>query len=110
MSIHGFTPHSFWMHSLTPVEAPSKLSQAGREDGTSPQLREAFRDFVGQTLFSQMLRAMRQTVGKPPYFHGGRTEEVFQVELDRLLVEKAARTTGDQFADEMFELFSLRLR
>ncbi len=110
MNIHGFTPHSFWMHSLPRAEVPSELSQTDREHATSPQLREAFRDFVGQTLFSQMLRAMRQTVGKPPYFHGGRMEEVFQVELDRLLVEKAARKTGDQFADEMFELFSLRLR
>jgi hypothetical protein len=110
MNIHGLASHSFWTHSLPRTEVPSELSQADGERATNPELREAFRDFVGQTLFSQMLRAMRQTLGKPPYFHGGRMEEVFQVELDRLLVEKAARKTGDQFADEMFELFSLRLR
>lgn len=75
-----------------------------------PMLREVFRDFVAQTLFSEMLRSMRKTLGKPAYFHGGRAEEVFQTELDRILVEKAARQSGDRFSDKMFELFTLRLR
>lgn len=74
------------------------------------ELREVFRDFVGQTLFAQMLRSMRRTLGRPAYFHGGRFEEVFQAELDRIIVEKAARKSGENFADHMVELFSLQIR
>ncbi|MCS7237762.1 MAG: hypothetical protein NZ899_05760 [Thermoguttaceae bacterium] len=75
-----------------------------------PHLREVFRDFVGQTIFSQMLRSMRRTLGKPAYFHGGKFEEVFQAELDRLIAEKAARKSGDTWAEAMYELFTLQLR
>ncbi len=83
-----------------------------KEEGSDfgPNLREVFRDFVGQTLFAEMLRAMRKTLGKPAYFHGGRAEEIFQAELDRHLVEKAAQKSGEHFADQMFELFTLRMR
>jgi hypothetical protein len=82
----------------------------GKDPNANPELREAFRDFVAQTLLSQMLRTMRHSLGKPPYFHGGKMEEVFQSELDRLLVEKSAEKIGHQFADSMFELFALRIR
>lgn len=71
-------------------------------------LRESFRDFVGQTLFGQMLSSMRDTVGKPAYFHGGRTEEIFSEQLDQVLVEEITEASADTVADPMFELFSLR--
>lgn len=71
-------------------------------------LREAFHDFVGQTLFGQMLSSMRSTVGKPAYFHGGRGEEVFQQQLDELLVEKISDASASSVADPMFELFQMQ--
>lgn len=71
-------------------------------------LRESFRDFVGQTLFGQMLSSMRDTVGKPAYFHGGRTEEIFRDQLDSVLVEEITEASADSVADPMFELFSMR--
>ena len=37
--------------------------------------REAFQSFVGETLFGQMLKSMRKTVGKTPYFNGGRARK-----------------------------------
>ncbi|WP_164104624.1 rod-binding protein [Candidatus Laterigemmans baculatus] len=70
--------------------------------------REAFRDFVGQTLFGQMLSSMRSTVGTPAYFHGGRTEEIFQEQMDQILVEDITEKSADTIADPMYELFSLR--
>jgi flagellar protein FlgJ len=73
----------------------------------SPELRKAFDDFVGQTFFSQMLSAMRKTVGKPAYFHGGRAEEVFQGQLDQVLSEKLSEATADQFAGPMYELMMM---
>jgi peptidoglycan hydrolase FlgJ len=71
-------------------------------------LREAFQDFVGQTLFGQMLSSMRSTVGKPAYFHGGRGEEVFQEQLDALLVEEISEASASSVADPMFELFQMQ--
>lgn len=71
-------------------------------------LREAFQDFVGQTLFGQMLQSMRSTVGKSAYFHGGRGEEVFQQQLDAVLVEKISEASSSTVADPMYELFSLQ--
>ena len=71
-------------------------------------LREAFRDFVGQTMFGQMLQSMRSTVGKPAYFHGGRGEEVFQQQLDQLLVEELSDSSASSVADPMFDLFQLQ--
>ncbi len=86
------------------ASAPPQLTAA---DKASPELREAFTDFVGQTFYSQLLGSMRQTVGKPAYFHGGRTEEVFQGQLDQIMAEDMTKATADQFTGPMFELFML---
>ena len=73
-------------------------------------MREAFTDFVGQTLFGSMLASMRKTVGKPAYMHGGRTEEVFQQQMDQKIVEELTEASADSIADPMFELFNLQRR
>jgi len=80
------------------------------DDDATPQdpLRDAFRDFVGQTLFGQMMSSMRSTLGKPAYFHGGRAEEIFSEQLDRVMVEQITKASADTVADPMFELFNLQ--
>jgi hypothetical protein len=47
---------------------------------------------------------MRSTVGKPAYFHGGQTEEVFRSQLDQHLSDHMTKATADQFAEPMFRL------
>jgi len=90
---------------------PSKASARGElaaAAGTQPsELREKFDAFVGETFFGQMLKAMRKTVGKPAYFHGGRGEEVFQGQLDQMLAEQMTKAGASQFTGPMFELFNL---
>lgn len=87
----------------------SMSSAAALQEVEEPsELREAFDDFVGQTFFQQMLSAMRKTVDKPAYFHGGRTEEVFQGQLDQVLSEHMTKAAADDFTDPLFELYSLR--
>ncbi len=88
----------------TPANPPSG---GGEND---QQLRDAFDSFVGQTFFGQMLSAMRKTLGKPAYFHGGRAEEIFQQQLDQVLGEKLADASADKFSGPMFELFVLDRR
>ena len=71
------------------------------------ELREVFDEFVGETFFRQLLKAMRKSVGQPAYFHGGRAEEVFQGQLDQKLAEQMAKSSASQFTGPMFELFTL---
>ena len=73
-----------------------------------PKLRETFDQFVGEAFFSQLLSAMRKTVDKPAYLHGGRGEEVFQGQLDQLLADKMTQASAASFSGPMFELFMLR--
>jgi len=83
----------------------SVVEKSGSDDS---ELREVFTEFVGQTLFGSMLASMRKTVGKPAYMHGGRTEEVFQQQLDQRIVEDMTKASADSLAGPMFQLFTLQ--
>lgn len=99
--------------AITPLNTPLPLLQqpqapAANPAKSSPELRQAFQRFVGETFYGQMLGAMRKTVGKPAYFHGGRAEEIFQGQLDQVLGEQLAKASAAQLADPMFQLFALQ--
>jgi flagellar protein FlgJ len=85
-------------------EVPAGLTIRQRP---SEELKKAFTDFVGQTMFGQTLASMRKTLDKPAYFHGGRAEEVFQGQLDQVLAEKLSEASAETFAGPMFDLFML---
>ncbi|MCM2370455.1 rod-binding protein [Aporhodopirellula aestuarii] len=87
----------------------NKLAEDTNTTGSEP-MREAFSDFVGQTLFGSMLATMREGVGKAAYFDGGRAEEVFQQQLDQKLVEEISDASASSFVDPMFDLFQLQRR
>jgi flagellar protein FlgJ len=100
------------LQSITPVtqsfadrNSSSKLQSDAEHKAA--ELKEAFTDFVGQTLFGSMLASMRKTVGKPAYMHGGRTEEVFQQQLDQKIVEELTDASASEISDPMFELFKM---
>lgn len=96
--------------------APSGVQGIGHEQGPAntkdakqtEELRETFDAFVGETFFGQMISAMRKSVGKPAYFHGGRGEEIFQGQLDQTLSEKLAKSSAEKFSGPMFDLFMLQ--
>jgi len=90
------------MRSASPVKPAPPV--AGDSD---PELREAFDSFVGEAFYGQMLKAMRQTVKEPAYFHGGRTEEVFREHLDQVLSQEMTKANASDFTGPMFDLFSL---
>ena len=68
------------------------------------EFRSVFHEFVGKTLYGQMLKSMRETQEKPAYFHGGRAEEIFQEQLDNVLVDKMTAVTSRTLSDTMFQL------
>ena len=82
---------------------PSARSAQEQVEGAR-KLQDAYRDFVGKTFFGEMLKSMRSTVGKPAYFHGGQTEEVFRSQLDQHLADHMTEASADKFADPMFRL------
>jgi flagellar protein FlgJ len=86
----------------------NEFSGLGAPKPPTEPLQEKFREFVGDTLFGQMLSSMRDTVGKPAYFHGGRAEEIFQDQMDQILVQDITKASAGSIADPMFELFQLR--
>ena len=69
------------------------------------ELRQAFDDFVGQTLFGSMLAEMRKGLEGPAYFGGGRTEAVFQGQLDQHMVEEISRASASSITEPMYDLF-----
>ena len=87
--------------SALATDPSSKLTTQGNEK--SGELREKFTQFVGEAFFGQMLKAMRSTVGKPAYFHGGHAEEVFQGQLDQTMSEHLTKASDSKFAEPMFE-------
>ena len=94
------------------IQTSRGVLQTGDATGTpgTSELKEKFTEFVGQTLFGSMLASMRKTLGKPAYMHGGRTEEVFQQQLDQVIVEDLTEASADSIATPMFDLFSMQKR
>jgi flagellar protein FlgJ len=93
--------------NLPPASSPQSLVPASRGKDT-PELKEAFTDFVGQTFFGELLKQMRAAVGKPAYFHGGFGEDVFQSQLDQILVERITDVSAATFSEPMYELLMAR--
>jgi Rod binding domain-containing protein len=94
-----------------PLQADQTQELTGKRlqsaEGDPGQLRKAFDSFVGETFYGQMLKQMRKTVGKTPYFDGGRAEEIFRGQLDQKLTEQMSKASASTFTGPMFELFSL---
>jgi Rod binding domain-containing protein len=89
--------------SQLPVTVPPRRFAADAKTEAPNELRERFTQFVGEAFFGQMIKAMRSTVGKPAYFHGGRAEEVFQGQLNQQLAEHLTEASAARFAEPMFD-------
>lgn len=105
MNAIGNTPGVIGISASSVMPLPNKGLETSlvNSRGSETELREKFTQFVGETFYGQMLKAMRSTVGKPAYFHGGRAEEVFQSQLDQTMAENLTKTTASKFSEPMFE-------
>ena len=70
----------------------------------TPELRQTFDQFVGQTFFGELIKQMRASVGKPALVHGGFGEDVFQSQLDQILVERISESSAETFSEPMYRL------
>lgn len=90
--------------AITSAHSTPTTKSATGED----PLRDTFRQFVGESFFTQLISSMRKTVHEPAYFHGGQAEKTFQAQLDQQMAQDLAKNSADKFADPMFELFMLQ--
>jgi hypothetical protein len=51
------------------------------------------------------MKQMRSTLHKPAFFHGGMGEDIFQSQLDNIIVERISDTSASSFSDPMYQLF-----
>ena len=112
------TPKGFsLLQAKDTASAASTLDTYQRADGSvatrldtvkqaeeDKKLRDVLHQVVGQTLFGQMLKAMRATQEKNHYFDGGRAEEIFQSQLDQVLVERMTQATSRSLSEPMYKL------
>ena len=101
--MNTITSYNAAASSQLPVTLPPRFSTTDAKTQAPNELREKFTQFVGEAFFGQMIKAMRATVGKPAYFHGGRAEEAFQGQLDQRLAEHLTEASASRFAEPMFE-------
>jgi peptidoglycan hydrolase FlgJ len=95
--------------ATNPASAGPNLTNRKNTAGhNTPELHEAFTDFVGQTFFGELLKQMRATVHKSAFFHGGMGEEIFQSQLDQIVVERMSDASAKTFSDPMYQLLTPR--
>ena len=73
-------------------------------DDNEKQFREVLHQFIGQTLFGQMLKSMRETQEKNPFFHGGQSEEIYQSLLDMELTDQLTKSSSRTISEPMYKL------
>ncbi|MGL4943832.1 MAG: rod-binding protein [Thermoguttaceae bacterium] len=97
---------------MQPAATPKAVAPTSLNDdpqrNDQDEFRSVFHRFVGETLFSQMLKAMRASQEPLPYFGGGRAEEIFQGQLDQVLSEKMTSGTPRSLSSTMFDLMAAR--
>ena len=87
--------------TATRLDQPKADSPA---EANEKQFRELLHQFIGQTLFGQMLKSMRATQEKNPFFDGGQAEEIYQSLLDMELTDQLTQSTSRTLSEPMYKL------
>ncbi|MFQ5732943.1 MAG: rod-binding protein [Planctomycetaceae bacterium] len=95
---------------MTNALATIGMHPLDRSSRDATELRDAFQKFVAGTFYKQMFKAMRKTVGKSAYFHGGQAEEIFRSQMDQEVAEQLAEQRGNSFSETLFRSFARNLK
>lgn len=92
--------------SVNPVSAFSQSeAPRGPQRESQKELRRAAAEF--ESLFiNQMLKSMRETIGKSELFHGGNAEDIYASMLDTELSKNMAKAGGIGLADMLLRQLS----
>ena len=94
---------------VPPANDLSRLNQTGQAiqqdegDSSQQELKKTFTSVFGEMLYTEMLKGMRKTLDKPAYFHGGPAEEIFTQQLDQVIAQKMADTSGESLLGATFD-------
>ena len=110
MGPSSISPHVAATQHLDLMAARSSAASPNTKAATlsveNPEERRLFDQYIAGNFFKQMLSAMRKTLDKPAYFHGGKMEEMIQEKfLDPALAESMAKSSAASFTDPMYELY-----
>lgn len=97
------------MSAITGISAhPISQSSASRplvRREEPKNLETSFQHAVGGLLFGQLIKSLRQGVGKPAYIHGGQAEEMFQAQMDQKIAEDLATQHGGALVKDLYQRF-----
>ena len=92
--------------SAAPVFA-GFMDRARSEGGTSQeQLREAAEQLVSTTMIMPVFEQLRDDSFASDLFHGGRTEKIFQQQLDQVLADRISGATRFDLVDAVYKQLS----
>ncbi len=105
ISTHFAAAQNLDLMAARSMGSPPKTTAANSRVENSEE-RQLFDQYIAGNFFKQMLSAMRKTVDKPAYFHGGKMEEMIQEQfLDPALAENLAKSSAASFTDPMYQLY-----
>jgi hypothetical protein len=92
--------------NLVSTTAAARPTAPSAKHADNPALRKAFDEFVGETFYGQMLKAMRKSQGEVAYFGGGQAQQIFTQQLDQALTKKMTHIGAHELSGPMYQLFT----
>ena len=92
------------------VAEGSVAERSVAEERDPAELDKAFNQFVGESLYGQLMKTLRESTGEVPYFNGGRAEKMFQAQLDQKITQRLAEESGHELTGPMLDLFHLQMK
>lgn len=86
------------VRSVSTNVSPAQLPKPNQDE----ELKKKFGEFVGETFYRQLFKAMRASTGKNAYLNGGQAEKMFQSQLDDLLIQQMSQSRGGSLSAELF--------
>jgi|GEM_PF-4155303 len=97
------------MSSINTVEQMRTLSARGA-DKDPKLMKQAFQQFVGETLFRELVKTMREGTQQTNLMgEDSPASKMFQSQLDETLTQQLAATAGKPLSESLYEQFSLQL-
>lgn len=88
---------------LSPL-SPS-LPQPPPPNAEAMRTQEAFQQFVGETFFGLMMKALRSTEGETAYLNGGQAEQMFRGQMDQEVASRLAASHGETISGPLYGAF-----
>ena len=90
------------MQTVTP---PTSTNTDVAKSAATSQLKQAADEIVGSVFYGTMLRQIRSSEFKGKYGHGGRSEAVFQAQLDQIFAKEMGRSKNWNISEAIVDRY-----